>query len=69
MWQLVDAGRLADGVGERLQIVSLRYRRGELPRVANHVPATGHGEPHGMLLAQIVGVRFSEGGERPDNGG
>lgn len=69
MRQLVDAGRFADGVGERLQIVSLRDRRGELPRVANHVPAAGHGEPHGMLLAQIVGVRFSEGGERPDDGG
>ena len=69
MRKLVDPGRLTDGVGERLQIVSLRDRRGELPRVANHVPAPGHGEPHGMLLAQIVGVRFSEGGERPDDGG
>jgi hypothetical protein len=69
MRQLVDAGRLADGVGERLQIVSLRYRRGELPCMAKHVPAAGHGQPHGMLLAQIVGVRFSEGGERPDDGG
>jgi len=67
--QLVDAGRLADGVGERLQIVSLRDRRGEFTRVANDVPAAGHREPHGVLLAQIVGMRFSECREGPDDGG
>jgi hypothetical protein len=52
------AGRLAHGVGERLQVVAARGRRGVVTLVPDQLPALGRGEPHRVHLAEIIGVRL-----------
>src|SRR5690606_23217865 len=52
---------LADRLGQRHEVVG-----GQLGvrREAHDVPAAGRGEPGGVLLAQVVGVRLGVGRQR-----
>ena len=47
----------------------MRDRRRELADVPQHLPAARHGQPHRVLLAQVVGVRLGVAGQRADDGG
>lgn len=67
----VDRGRtvaaLADGVGERHQIVLVGMRR-QRPCVTHQLPATRRGDPAGVCDTQIPGMRLGHRGQRPDDG-
>ena len=65
----LDPGRLPDRIGQRLEVVGVRDRRGELAFVADDLPAPRHGQTQRVLLAQVVGVRLGERGQRADDGG
>jgi hypothetical protein len=59
---------LADGVGQRLQVVGLRWLCWRVPDGQPHdVPATGCRHPIGVPDAQVVAMRFHECGEGPQN--
>lgn len=63
------AGCLADGLGERHEVVGGGRRRFKLTLVPDQVPAAGGSQPTGMPLAQIVGMGLRERGKRTDDGG
>ena len=65
----LDPRCLAHGVGERLEVVGVRDGCGELAHVPQHLPAARNGQAHCVLLAEVVGVRFGEGRQRPDDRG
>jgi hypothetical protein len=54
---------LADGLGQRDEVVGGGRWGLELALVPDEIPAAGRGEPAGMTLAQIVGMGFGKGGE------
>jgi hypothetical protein len=56
----LDPSGLTDCVSEGFQVVRVRQRRRELPRVAQHFPAPGDREPDGVLLAQVIGMGLGE---------
>ena len=65
----LGTGGLADRIGERLEVVGVRDRRRELADVAQDLPAARDGQPHRVLLAQVVGVRLGVAGQRADDRG
>ena len=65
----LGAGRLADGVGQCLEVVGVRDRRREVADVPHDLPAARHRQAHRVLLAQVVGVRLGVGRQRADHGG
>lgn len=71
--ELVPAGRgtgsLADGFGERHQIIHAARRRPELAVMPDDLPAPRGGQADRMLLAKVVGVGFGKRRQRSDNGG
>jgi hypothetical protein len=60
-------GRLADRVGERLEIVAAGLAR--LGGKADDLPAPGSGEPLGVLRAEVIAVRLDVRREGAENGG
>ena len=60
---------LADRVGECLEVVAAGLHRAGVDVEPDDLPAAGGGEPTGVLLAQVVGVRLGIRRERPDDGG
>src|SRR5918995_609732 len=64
----VSAPGLTDGLGQRREVVDAVLRRGELALEADDLTAARCGEPVGVLVAQVVGVRLGLGGERSDDG-
>src|SRR6266542_2081725 len=63
------AAGLADRLGQRHQIVAAGWRWLEVAVIADQIPASWRGQPPGMLLAQVVGVRLGEGGQRTHDSG
>jgi hypothetical protein len=61
--------RLPYGFGERNKIVHTVRRRVELALMADKIPAAWGGKASSVLFAEVVRVRFGEGGERTDDGG
>ena len=57
-------GRLAHGVGQRLEVVAGRADVGGVRREPQDLPATGGREPLGVGGAQVVAVRLGIGRER-----
>src|SRR5690606_4582559 len=51
-------GRLADGVGERFEVVAGRPGGRGVDGQPDHLPAAGGGEAFGVLRAQVVAVRL-----------
>src|SRR3954453_21006395 len=64
----LGAGRLADRVGQRQQVVTGRAGVVEVDLVPHDLPAAGDGQPLGVELAQVVTVRLREGRQRADDG-
>src|SRR5579875_636346 len=58
--------RLPDGVGQRLEVIDALLHR--VTGQPDHVPAPGHGQPLGMLGAQVVAVRLHVRGQRAQHG-
>jgi hypothetical protein len=58
--------RFAHDVRERFKVVSALL--GGIPRQADHVPAARDDETCGVLLAQVIAVRFLICRQRPENG-
>ena len=61
--------RLTYRLGKRNEIVDAVRRRVEFPLVPNEVPAARCGQTAGVLLAEVVRMRFGERGERADDRG
>src|SRR5699024_7857884 len=55
------------GLGQRGQVILGPLRLSELTFVPYDLPPLRHGEPHRVLLAQVITVRFSSCGERTDH--
>jgi len=60
---------LPDRLGQRDKIVHAVRWRIEFALVPDEIPAAWGGKTSGVLLAQVVRVRFGERGERTDDGG
>jgi hypothetical protein len=56
---------LADGLGEGGEIIHARFRLGKLAVMADNVPTPRSGQPQGVPLTQVIGVRFAVGSQRP----
>src|SRR5450631_2359785 len=65
--QLTLLGRLTDGVGQGLQVVHALLDG--VSGQPDDIPAPGHGEPLGVLGAQVVAVRLDVGGQRAEHRG
>src|ERR687893_231003 len=65
----LGTGRLADGVGEREQVVPGRAGVLDVYLVPDDLPAARHGEPLGVELAEVVAVRLRERCQRADDSG
>jgi hypothetical protein len=63
-----ESGGFPDSIGQREQVVALGLRVDGLTGQPDDLPAPGRGEPLGMLLAQVVGVRLGIGRQRAENG-
>ena len=57
------------GFGQRYKIVHAVRRRVELALMADKIPTPRRGQAPSVLFAEVVRVRFGEGGERADDGG
>lgn len=66
----LDERFFADGVGYRFEVVEAyaRASRGAAQLAPDDFPAPRRGQPRGVLTAEVVAVRFVDGGERPDDG-
>ena len=60
-------GRLPYRVGQRLQVIGLRWRG--LHREPHDFPAARHGQPVGVRRAQVVAVRLDVRGQRAEDRG
>ena len=60
---------LPDRFGQRDKIIHAVWRRIEFALMPYEIPAAWSGETSGVLFAEIVRVRFGEGGERTDDSG
>jgi hypothetical protein len=54
------------GFGQCRQLVRGLLRMGELPFVPHDFPSLGDGEPEGMDLTKVIGVRFGRCRQRTD---
>jgi hypothetical protein len=61
--------RFADRVGKCLEIIAAGQHGVGITVEANDLPAARRGQPPGVLLAQVVGVRLRIGGQRAHNSG
>lgn len=61
-------GGLANGVGERLEVVVRRLRRLRVGSEPEHLPAPRGRESFGVEAAQVVAVRLGVDRERAENG-
>ena len=68
-WLRGGPGRLADGVGERLEVVTVRLHRTRVDVESDDLPPARRGQPARVLFAEVVGVRLRVGRKRADNGG
>lgn len=66
---LLRPGRLAHGVGERLQVVTTGAGGSRGVGEPDDLPAARRGEALGVLGAQVVAVGFGVGGERTEDRG
>jgi len=64
-----ERGGVPNGVGKRQQVIGPWLLGGGRHGQAQHFPATGNRKRIGMLLAEVVAVRFRVGGERPQDCG
>ena len=62
-------GRLADGVGQRLEVVAAVANGTVVHRQPYDVPSTRRGEARGVLRTQVVAVRLGIGGKGTEDGG
>ena len=62
-------GGFANGVGECLEVVAVGEDGARVDIEADNLPAARHGQPAGVLFAQVVGVRLCVRGERADDRG
>ena len=62
-----DAGRLADRVGQRLEVVAGGQQRPRVRGEPQDLPAAGGGEPAAVLLAEVVAVRLGVRRQRAEH--
>src|SRR5882757_2462945 len=65
---LLRPGRLADGVGQRFQVVAAGPYRAVVRRQPYDLPAARRGQPLGMLGAKVVAMGLGVGREGAENG-
>lgn len=63
----IGAAGLAHGFGQRRQLVRGLLRMGELAFVPHDFPSLGDGEPEGVDLAEVIGMRLGRCRQGPDN--
>jgi hypothetical protein len=68
-WARDGAGRFADRVRKRFEIIDPRDSALGVDIEPEHLPATRRGQPVRMDFAQVVGVRFGVCGQRADDRG
>jgi len=66
---LSGSARLPDGIREGEQVVGRRRRRDVVTAEPHDLPAPWHGQPLGVLGAEVVGVRLGIRRERPEDDG
>jgi hypothetical protein len=65
----IGAARFTHGFGQRRQLVRGLLRMGELAFVPHDFPALGDGEPQGVDLAQVIGMRLGRCRQGADDRG
>lgn len=60
-------GRLANGVGERFEVIDAGIGELGVDVEPHHLPAPRRGQPVGVSVAQVIGVRFRVRRERSDD--